>query len=67
MGSLPGGFAGGSVVKNPPPKQETCSIPESGRFPGAGNGNPLRHFCLRNPMNEGSWQATVHGVAKSQT
>ena len=34
MGSLPGGFAGGSVVKNPPPKQETCSVPGSGRFTG---------------------------------
>ena len=23
--------------------------------------------CLRNPMDRGAWQATVHGVAKSQT
>ena len=32
-----------------------------------GNGNPLQYSCLENPMEEGAWQATVHGVAKSQT
>ena len=34
---------------------------------GEGNGNPLQYSCLENPMDEGAWQATVHGVAKSQT
>ena len=29
-------------------------IPGSGRFPGEGNGNPLRHSCLENPMDEGA-------------
>ena len=29
--------------------------------------NPLQYSCLGNPMNRGAWQATVHGVAKSQT
>ena len=43
------------------------SIPGSGRSPGEGNGNPLQCSCLENPMNEGAWWATVHGVAKSQT
>ena len=43
------------------------SIPESGRSPGEGNGNPLQYPCLGNPMDRGAWQATVHGVAKSQT
>ena len=43
------------------------SIPGLGRSPGEGNGNPLQHPCLENPMDGGSWQATVHGVAKSQT
>ena len=28
------------------------SIPESGRFPGEGNGNPLQYSCLENPMDE---------------
>ena len=32
-----------------------------------GNGNPLQYSCLGNRMNRGAWQATVHGVAKSQT
>ena len=38
----------------------------SRRSPGGGNDNPLRYFCLGNPMDRGAWQATVHGVAKSQ-
>ena len=42
-------------------------IPGSGRSPGEGNGNPLQHSCLENPMDRGAWQATVHGVAKSRT
>ena len=25
------------------------------------------HSCLKNPMDRAAWQATVHGVAKSQT
>ena len=40
-------------------------IPESGRSPGEGNGNPLQYSCLGNPINRGDWRATVHGVAKS--
>ena len=43
------------------------SIPGSGRSPGEGNGNPLQYSCLENPMGREAWQATVHGVAKSQT
>ena len=36
----------------------------SGRCPGEGNGSPLQHSCLENPMDRGAWRATVHGVAK---
>ena len=43
------------------------SVPGSGRSPGEGNENPLQYSCLENPMDGGAWQATVHGVAKSQT
>ena len=32
-----------------------------------GNGNPFQYSCLENSMDRGAWQATVHGVAKSQT
>ena len=41
------------------------SIPESGKFPGRGNGNPLQYSCLGKPMDIGAWQATVHGVTES--
>jgi len=57
------------VVKNLPASAEdagdTGSIPESGRSPGGGNGNPLLYSCLENPMDTGAWWATVHGVAES--
>ena len=42
-------------------------IPGSGRSPGGGNGSPLQHSCLENPMNRGAWRATVHGVTESDT
>ena len=32
-----------------------------------GNGTPLQHFCLENPMDGGAWWTAVHGVAKSKT
>ena len=31
------------------------SIPESGRSPGEGNGNPLWYSCLENPMDGEAW------------
>ena len=34
---------------------------------GEGNGNPLQYSCLENSKDKGVWQATVYGVAKSQT
>ena len=33
----------------------------------SGHGNLIQYSCLENPMDRGAWQATVHGVAKSQT
>ena len=32
-----------------------------------GNDNPLQYSCLENPMDGEAWQATLHGVAESQT
>ena len=59
------------VVKNPPANagdtRDRGSIPGSGRSPGGGHGNPFQYSCLENPMDRGAWQATVHGVTKSQT
>ena len=43
------------------------SFPGSGRSPGRGLGNSLQYSGLENSMDRGAWQATVHGVAKSQT
>ena len=59
------GFSHSSVGK-----ESACSagdpgsIPELGRSPGEGNGNPLQYSYLENPMDGGTWQATVHGVAR---
>ena len=39
-------------------------IPGLGRSPGKGYGNPLQYSCLRNPIDGGTWWATVHGVPK---
>ena len=62
------GFPGGPVVKNPPANAgDTGSMPGSGRYPVAGNGNSLKYSCLENSMDRGAWRATVHGVAKNQT
>ena len=73
------GFAGwdslvAQTVKNLPAMQETvCSaggislIPGSARSSGEGNGYPFQYSCLENPMHRETWQATVHGIAKSWT
>ena len=59
------GFPGGSVVKNLSAMQETqVWFLRWEDSPGEGNGNPLQHSCLGNPMNRRAWQVTVHGVAK---
>ena len=34
---------------------------------GKGNGNPLQYSCLENSMDREAWQATVRGVAESET
>ena len=50
------GFPGGSDNK-----ESACSagdlglIPEWGRFPGEGNGNPLSYSCLENSMDKRAW------------
>ena len=60
------GFPGGSMVKNPPASAGDAGlILGLGRSPGGGNGNPFQYSCLGNPMDKGTWQTTVHGVAES--
>ena len=54
------------MVKNPSVHAGDAGlIPGLGGCPGEGNGNPLQHSCLGNPMGGGAWQPTVHGVAKA--
>ena len=43
------------------------SVPGLGRSPGERNDNPFQDSCLENPMDRGAWQATVQGVAKTDT
>ena len=58
------------TVKNPPTTagdiKDVGSIPGSGRSPRRVHGNPLQYSYLRNSMDRGAWQATVHRVTKSQ-
>ena len=58
------GFPGkvGLAVKNPP-----AYAGDASSIPGEENGIPLQYSCLRNTMDGGAWQATVHGVVKSHT
>ena len=61
------GFPGGSSGKEASCNAGDLSlIPGLGRSPGEGNGYPLQYSGLDNPMDRGTWQATVHGVSKSQ-
>ena len=61
-------FPGSSAVKTPPANSGDLGwIPGLGRSPGVGNVTSLQCSCLENSMDRGSWWATVHGVAESDT
>ena len=59
------------MVKIPPANAKDIRdmglIPGLGRSPGGGHSNPLKYSCLKNPMDKGTWWATVHGVTESDT
>ena len=65
------GFPGGTSGKDPPAnagdERDTDLIPEYGRSPKEGHGNPLQYSFLENLMDRGTWRATVHRAAKCQT
>ena len=65
------GFPTGSVVKNLPANAGDAGdmglIPGSERVLGVGNGSLLQYCCVKNFMDREVWQATVHGVAESNT
>ena len=48
---FPGGSEGKASACN---AGDLGSIPESGRSPGEGNGNPLQYLYLENPMDGGA-------------
>jgi len=60
---FPGGSDGNESAYN---AGDPSLILGLGRYPGEGNGNPLKYSCLENAMDRGTWWATVHGVAKGQ-
>ena len=54
------GFPGGSDGKESASDAgDLGSIPESGRSPEEGNGNPVQYPCLENPVDRGAWWVTV--------
>ena len=58
-------FPVGSVVKNLPANAgDAGSIPVLGRSPGGGHGNPFHYSCLKDSLDRGAWQSTVHGVTR---
>ena len=61
------GFPEGSDGKELLVTGDLGSVFGLGGSPGGGHGNPLQCFHLENPIDRGAWQATVHGVTKSQT
>ena len=52
------GFSGKKSACN---AEEVDSIPESGKSPGEGAGNPLEHSCLGNPMDGGAYRLQSMG------
>ena len=63
---LPRWLSGKASACNARDTGDVGLIPELGRSPGGGNGNPLQ-YCLGNPTYREAWQATVCGVSKSWT
>ena len=63
------GFPGGAAVKNLPANEgDQGSVPELGRFPREGSGNPFQYYSPGDPMDKGTWWATYSSWSlKSQT
>ena len=60
------GFAGDSMIKNPPAKQETLgSIPGWTRFPGEGNDNLLQYSCLGSEVQRSLTGYSPWGISLS--
>ena len=64
---LPRWLSGEEYTSDSGDAGDAGSICGSRRFPRGENGNSLQYSCLENPMDRGTWRATIHGVAKTQT
>ena len=56
-----------NLLANAEDIRDEGSIPELGRYPGEGHGNPFQYSCLESSTAREAWWAIVHRVAKSQT
>ena len=61
---FPGGLDGKESACN---MEDLGLLPGLGRSPGGGKGYPFQYSHLGNPMDRRAWQATVPGVAETQT
>ena len=65
------GFAGSISSEAPPDKagdiRDVGLIPELGRFPGIGNGNPFQYPCLKIPWTEEPGGLQSNRIARIRT
>ena len=61
-------FFGGSVVKNPPARQETWVQSLSQEDPLEKEmATQLQYSCLGDPMDRGAWKSVVQVISNNQT
>ena len=65
--AMPNGSAGKESAGSAGDTGDEGLIPELGRHPREGNGNPLQYSCLENPKDRGAWQPTAQRVGKNST
>ena len=54
-------FSGKELLAN---EGDMVLIPDLGKSPGKGNGNPLQYSCLGNPMDRGNWWTKSMGLQR---
>ena len=71
MHATDGDFLGGASGKEPISQcrrhKRLGSDPWYGGQEWHWSGNPLQYSCRQNPMDRGTWQATVHSITESDT
>ena len=64
---LPQWFSSKESACNAGDAGDPASVPESGKSPGKGHGNPLQYSRLESPTDPAAWWAIVHRITKSRT